>query len=494
MSAKADQDLEGPVMDPRLALAPILGIVVCFAVLAGVLVSRVQLFADGGFFAFAILSGDPWGVSFANIPARASAYVLTILPPLGIARLGYPEAAITLYGGLMGALPAAGLIATCAISGRTRLLFFCSLSTIVVVPYVVFFPSEMLVTHALFWPLLAAVTARPSPRTGLVAVLMPALAFSHEGGVVLLALTVAYLMASRRMNRSLSLIAVLTLIAWLGVKFFVPGPHLPTQAVLSRNSLMVLNPLGIIRPASVAIATSFCVFLLALSRSGEAPPSTRRLIGLALIALLPVAPIVAFSEVLLVERYDGMLVGRYNFRSLMLVALSLFMLILMLRALPKQALPAWLVRWMDWRPFPVQRFRDAVFGLMLVSMGGHLIEGGRFLWAWSEFSHQLTAIARGAPAPIPSGYDRLDAGPAQPIPRLEHPGRAWSTSWTWADPFLSVVLAMPQPARALVYQPMHGYVPLYCGTIRALDPQDIRLPAESMALITRYVCEVRNED
>jgi len=494
VSTTADNDLDSPVMDRRLALAPLLGLVVCVAILVGTHTSRVQLFADGGFFAFAILSGDPWGVTFANIPARASAYALTVLPPLGLARLGHPEAAITLYGGLMGALPAAGLLATFAISGRTRLLFFCSLSTIVVVPYVAFFPSEMLVTHALFWPLLAAMVTRPSSKTGLAATLMPAMAFSHEGGVVLLVLMLTFMVASKRANRSVMLIGVLTLIAWLGVKLFVPLPHLPTQQVLSRNSLMVLNPLGIIRPVSVAITTAFGVFLLALARSGNDFPSTPRLIGLVLIALLPLVPLIAFSEVLLVGRFDGMLVGRYNFRSLILFALSLFMFILTLRALPVQVLPAWLARAMNWRPFEAQRLRNAVFGLMLVSMGGHFAEGGRFLWAWSDFSRQLTAIARGGPAPLPAGYDRLDAGPAQPVMRLEDPGRAWSSSWAWADPFLSVVLAMPLPASALVYQQKHRYVPLNCDTIKTLDPKDLRMPAESIALITRYVCEVRRQD
>lgn len=488
--AAQKSDLAAPVPDLRLAMVPALALLMSLAVLVATLASRVQLFADGGYFAFAILTGDPWGAHFANIPARASAYLITILPPLGLARLGYPEAAITLYGGLLGALPAAGLLATSAISGRTRLLLACAISTLVVVPFAVFFPSEMLVTHALFWPLLALVM-HPAPKPLLVALLMPAMALSHEGGVVLLVLMMVYLLTSRQTGRAVWLAFALTIAIWLGIKVFVSPTHLATQEVVSRNTLMALNPLGIIRPASVAMALAFGFFLLAFARCRDAAPSLRRLAGLALLALLPVVPVIALSEALLVGRYDAMLVGRYNFRTLILFALSLFLLIITLRALPERSLPRWLARGLAWRP---ARLRDALFGLMLVAAGCHIIEGGRFLWAWRDFSGQLTSIARGAPAPLPTGYTRLDAGATMPIQRLESPGRAWSTSWTWADPFLSVVLAMPEPARALVYQPQHSYAPLSCRGIKGLTPQSLRLPAQSMALITRYMCEIRPRD
>ena len=64
-------------------------------------------------------------------------------------------------------------------------------------------------------------------------------------------------------------------------------------------------------------------------------------------------------------------------------------------------------------------------------------------------------------------------------------------SWDWTDPFLSVVLALPEPAQALVYRPAEAYAPLSCARMRDADRTAIRLPAESYALLVRTICEHR---
>jgi hypothetical protein len=54
-------DINAPVASPLLRAAPWIALVVALAILAGHLATDVQIFADGGFFAFAFLTGDPWG-------------------------------------------------------------------------------------------------------------------------------------------------------------------------------------------------------------------------------------------------------------------------------------------------------------------------------------------------------------------------------------------------------------------------------------------------
>jgi len=114
-----------------------------------------------------------------------------------------------------------------------------------------------------------------------------------------------------------------------------------------------------------------------------------------------------------------------------------------------------------------------------------------FLAAWRAYAQEIRAIALGRAAPVPAYAEILSRDPRPAPARLQRPGRAWTMSWDWTDPFLSVVLALPQPAQALVYRPAETYAPLSCAMMRDADRSAIRLPAESYALLVRYMCEER---
>ncbi len=480
--------LNAPVQSPLLRVAPWLALGLSLAILAGYLVTDVQLFADGGFFAFAFLTGDPWGAHFANIPARAVSFLVTMVPPYLWARTGDPVGAIRLYGLIFGLLPLAGLAATWAIAGNRRILLFCALSTIVVLPASVFFPSETLVTHALFWPLFATLCVARAPAALPAVLLMLALAFSHEGGLLLLVLMVGCLWLAGRAGRAVVASGLAVLAAWVAVKLLVQPVHEATRDILVLNMLGVANVVGIVRPLSVAIVAGVAAFLWLTRREAEEPPLAR-LLALTGLSLIPSVAVLVAADLAFVGRHDFMLVGRYNFRTLLIGSLALFLVVLAVLSLAEDRRPAWLGRLTGWVAARAKRVPALVFATMLIAAACHVMDGVNFLASWQAFAREVRTIATGGAVPVPARIAILrDASAPEPA-RLERPGRAWSMSWSWTDPFLSAVLALPQPARALVYQRDEGYAAISCARMRSADRTAIRLPQESYDLLVRYVCD-----
>lgn len=484
-------DINAPVQSPLLRVAPWLALAMSLAILAGYIATDVQLFADGGFFAFAFLTGDPWGAHFANIPARATAFVVTILPPYLVARVADPAAAIRLYGLIFGLLPLAGLTATWAITGNRRILLVCALSTIVILPASVFFPSETLVTHALFWPLFAFLCVNRTPAALPAFLLMLALAFSHEGGMGLLVLLVVFLAASGRAGRVVIGAGLAVLFAWAAVKILVQPVHEATRDILVLNMLGVANVAGIIRPLSVAIVAGVATFLLLMRREASEEPPVARLLVLTGLSLIPCVIVLVAADLAFVGRHDNLLVGRYNFRTLLLGSLALFLVVLTVLTLPEARRPAPVRRLVAWTTARASRAPALIFATMLVATACHAMDGANFLTSWRAYAQEVRAIARGGAAPLPSYAEVLSRDARGAPERLPRPGRAWTMSWDWTDPFLSVVLALPEPAQALIYRPAETYVPLSCARMRDADRTGVRLPAESYDLLVRFVCDQR---
>jgi hypothetical protein len=489
----AAADLNAIVVSPLMRSAPWIALGISLAILLGYLTTGIQLFADGGFFAFAFLTGDPWNAHFVNIPARATAFLITIVPPFLLGRVSDPRHAVELYGVTFGLLPLAGLVATFWLSGNRRVLLFCSLSTIVVLPASVFFPSETLVTHALFWPLFAYLVV---PRVrGLFStfLFMLAFAFSHEGGLMLLALMLIFLLAGRRLERVILVSGLAVLATWLAVKLLFPPPFAPTRDALVMNLLGVVNVIGIVRPLLVAIVAGAGTFWLLLRRDRAVKPSASRLLILASVALLPSAVVLVVADLAFVGRYDNLLVGRYNFRTLLLGSLALFLVVLTSLSLPRSYRPAWLIRLAARIAQGGRQIPQMAFGTMLIAAGCHIMDGGNVLISWRAYAKQIRQIALGGALPVPAYIEILPASADGKTRRLTHPDRAWSMSWEWTDPFLSVVLALPMPARALVYRPHETYAPLSCQAVRSADRLSIRIPTESYDLVIRYMCELGGE-
>ena len=81
---------------------------------------RLQLYADGAMFSYAVAVQDVWAFHWHNISGRLSVFFLSLLPAEIYVRLsGNPGAGIMVYGALFYAAPLAGLIGTFA-ADRSR--------------------------------------------------------------------------------------------------------------------------------------------------------------------------------------------------------------------------------------------------------------------------------------------------------------------------------------------------------------------------------------
>src|SRR5262249_16397269 len=149
-------------------------------------------------FSYAIAVRDAWAFHWHNISARVTVYLFCHAPAELYAKLtGDARGAIALYGFLFFGAQLFGLALTFAADRSQRPVIFTGacLSTARLCPLVFGCPTEMWVSHALFWPALTICHyARPGIGGGIaVAGALTALVLTHEGGVVFAAAAVATL-------------------------------------------------------------------------------------------------------------------------------------------------------------------------------------------------------------------------------------------------------------------------------------------------------------
>src|SRR4249919_1605374 len=160
--------------------------------------SELQLYADGAMFSYAVALQDVWSFHWHNISARASVFILTLLPAeIYVGLTGNPLNGIKLYGFLLYAAPLFSLICTFVAdrsNGRVIFTYACG-STALLCPLIFGFPTEMWMAHALFWPALALSHYAKTTIIGALLVLAASLllAFTHEGALVLLLASAATL-------------------------------------------------------------------------------------------------------------------------------------------------------------------------------------------------------------------------------------------------------------------------------------------------------------
>src|SRR5712672_218332 len=178
--------------DSDVLRALMIGVGLCWSVafVAIALRYELELYADGAMFSYAVAVQDVWAFHWHNISGRLSVFLLSLLPAeIYVGLSGNPGAGIVVYGLLFYLAPLAGLIGTFAADrSRGRIIFvYACCSTALLGPLVFGFPTEMWLAHALFWPTLAVshYAKRTVDATAIVFVMVLALAFTHEGALVL---------------------------------------------------------------------------------------------------------------------------------------------------------------------------------------------------------------------------------------------------------------------------------------------------------------------
>jgi hypothetical protein len=443
---------------------------------------ELQTYGDGATFSYAVAAEDSWAFHWHNIAGRLVVYLTSSVPgEIYVALTGDARGGITVYGLLFFAAPLAGLLATFAVDrsrGRVVSTFACG-STAGLCPLVFGFPTEMWVAHALFWPTLALAhfARREAAGSVLVFAALLALAFTHEGALVLAVVIVATLLLRGRHDAAFlrAVRALLVVIPiWAAVHALYP-PDYYYASVFYRAALHFFDPAiltqGIVRELVVALA-AYAVLLLALRRliPTYAPVAAAAFVGAALAVYW-----LRFADPLLAE-------DRYYMRTVLLVGTAAIGVIaavvviwteggfgehtLLSRAMATLAGSAWAA---------------ALAGAIAIVMLIHAVESARFVDAFTQYRAAVRALAT-------SGETDGRLGDPQFVSAARIPGTLDPLAWPSTTHFLSVLVSPDLAPRHLVVDPRANYFWISCRTATRNQETNRALPAHSLLLVRLHAC------
>jgi hypothetical protein len=476
--------MSGPGLRPhenslrRLVVATGLCWSVVFIVIA--LYYRLQLYGDGAMFSYAVAVQDVWAFHWHNISGRTTVYLLTLLPAeTFVAITGNPWAGIIAYGLLFYIAPLAGLAATYAADrspGRVIFLYACG-STALLCPLIFGFPTEMWLTHAIFWPTLAlSHYARP---TVFAAILLFAvsmlLAFTHEGALVLL-LAVFVTLAPRGLRsipfqRATANLIVILVVAVASKMLFPPDDYYADafmRAALHFFDPAIFQVAVVVELVTAVIAYAAIFGLLSIFFPKRACIHT---LG-ALLALLCIYWL----------RFDHSILAndRYYLRTAVLVVTCLLGVMAALVAMTNERIVHDPIARLQ-RSFVSSRTGIcALASLLAVVTLIHVVETGKFVTAWSRYQNAIAALAMGSDSDVELG-DPHFVSSQRVSPELA------PLAWFSTIPYLSVLLSNFQPNR-LVIDPAGNYFWLSCATATHNSHRELAVPAQARALIRTYSC------
>lgn len=442
---------------------------------------ELQLYGDGAMFSYSVAVQDVWAFHWHNISGRLAVYLFCLTPAkVYIALTGDPGGGIVVYGLLFFILPLLGLIATfVADRSRHRVIFaFACCSTATLGPLVFGFPTEMWMSHALFWPALAVghFARRGMRGTALVFVILLALIFTHEGAFVLAAAIVATL-ALRGMRDVAFLRAAGALAAamaiWALVKaMFPPGPYFASvyiRAALGFFDIGILHD-DLLKLLSAVIAGYGIVGLILARLAPARAPIYAALIVAAALALYWLW----FDHALHAS-------NRYYMRTVLVIAAPVLGGLAAVYALNADG---WLrlAKPLLTRGMAViaRVSARAIAGVFLLVMLVHAVETAKFVSAWTNYKAAVLALATGAASDPALGDPRLvsSARIGVDLNRL---------SWFSTTQYLSVIVANFAPTR-LVVDPASNYFWLPCTTATKNYDAERVVPRETRALVRTYAC------
>lgn len=188
---------------------------------------NVMLYADGGWFVFALSTGNPWILKWHDIAARFTTYALTVWPILKFSQaFNLAPTEITVanclqFYGLQVVLTLWGY--WLAMKVNSRFLVFPVTQTVLFSLLGWGFPSELLLGPGILWIILLVAVKNRGP-TALFLVGFAALIFTHELALpaALIAGTLALYLQWRRTNaNSRFWLAFVVMIGTIAAYFFV---------------------------------------------------------------------------------------------------------------------------------------------------------------------------------------------------------------------------------------------------------------------------------
>jgi hypothetical protein len=462
----------------RLVIATGLCWSVVFVVVA--LYYRLQLYGDGAMFSYAVAVQDVWAFHWHNISGRTSVYLLTLLPAETlVAVTGKPWAGIIIYGLLFYIAPLAGLAATYAADrspGRTIFLYACG-STALLCPLIFGFPTEMWLTHAIFWPALAlSHYARPTIANAiLVFAVSLLLAFTHEGALVLLLAVLATLaprgLRSAAFRRAAANLIVIAMLAAASKMLFPPDDYYADAFM--RAALHFFDPA--IFKVAIVVTLLAAAFAYAV------------IYGLISIYLLNRACVYAFGALLIFLciywlRFDHSVLAndRYYLRTAVLVLTAVLGIMAAFTAMTREDIVRNPLAGSQQTLVSPRNWICVLASLLVAVTLIHAVETGKFVAAWSRYQSAIAALALTNESEAALGDPRFVSS-QRVSPELA------PLAWFSTIPYLSVILANFRPNR-LVIDPAGNYFWLSCATATDSAKRDLAVPVQARELIRVYSC------
>jgi hypothetical protein len=442
---------------------------------------QFELYGDGAMFSYAVAVQDVWAFHWHNISGRSSVFLLTLLPAETMVGLtGRPWDGIITYGLLFYVAPLIGLILTYLADrspGRS-IFFYACCSTAVLCPLIFGFPTEMWLAHAIFWAALAVSHYAKRDLAGAILVFASflALAFTHEGALVLLLAIVATLvprgLRSASFMRAMTCLIIVAVLAVASKFMFPPDDYY--ASVLLRAALHFFDPeIFKVEVVVVLLAalTAYAAILIVLSMLALERAWIWSL-GIVMVAL---------SLYWLKFDHSVHASSRYYLRTALVLLTPAFGALAALSALAADKIifrP--LAKLQHALTSPDHRAICALAGALALVGLIHAVETKKFVRGWTDYRNAIAVLATGQEAD-PSLGDPHFVSSARVSPGLN------SLSWFSTIPYLSVILANFAPNR-LVIDPAGNYFWLSCATATQNKDTIRAVPVKARELIRIYSC------
>jgi hypothetical protein len=457
---------------------------ICWSILFVVigLYYQLQFYADGSLFSYAVTVQDAWALHWHNIPGRLFVYLFCYVPAqTTIALTGDTRSGIFVYGFLFFPAPLLGLAATFAADrskGRIVFQYACA-STACLCPLVFGFPTEMWMTHALFWPALALClyARRGIAGTAAVFAALLALAFTYEGALLLEAAVLAGLLLRGIRDRTFLRAAgsfLVVVAIWGFVKIALP-PDDYVVPILARATLHFFDVAILVSPLFLLLLGALAGHAIAFLVLRRLSPANAHVGATAIVAAALAGYWLWFDQALHSD-------NRYYMRTVLLLGMLLI-----------GTLAAVHVVVADGRLYPRIAFlrrlmaalthdlMQAGIGAILVVALVHAVETAKFVGAWTQYKNAARALAMGAASDPLLGDARFVSSEriGADLNRL---------SWFSTTHFLSVLVAPGFAPSRLVVDPQATYFSFSCATATANEQASRAVPAESRRLVRVYIC------
>lgn len=472
-----------PRHDARPFRSLVIGTGLCWAIafVPVALAYQLELYGDGAMFSYAVAVQDVWAFHWHNISGRSSVFLYALFPAETVVGFtGRPWAGILTYGFLFDIAPLAGLILTLVADrsrGRIFFVYACA-STALLCPLIFGFPTEMWFAQAVFWPALAVshYAKRTAAGAALVFIALLALAFAHEGALVLLLVIVASLAPlgfrdGRFLRAALSLPVILILA--VASKFVLPPDDYYSE-VLLRAALHFFDPEIFKVEVVLVLLVALIAFGLLFAATRPIAPKGACIWALGIVLALLVVYWLTYDHSVLAS-------SRYYLRTALVLFIPLFAAMATLSATAEDELAFHsLVRLRNTMSSFGDRWTCAFAAAFLIVTSIHVVETGKFVTAWTGYRAAIAALATGE-----------EADPSLGNPRFVSSTRADPAlaplAWFSTIPYLSVVLANFSPNR-LVIDPAGNYFWLSCATATQNRDAERAVPREARELVRIYSC------